>query len=238
MQGGVWFSLIDKVYSRKNVWASWCQTAAHKGSPGVEGLTMERYQKDVVSNVYSTRAAVIHLHWQIFPKNGPFIEFSGHCNVPPDAERSIERLSGRLREGTCQPKALRRTYIPKPDGKMRPLGIPTVEDRLVQGAIRHVIAPIFEKQFAPQSDGFRPGKGCQDALRRVDERLKRGHRYVVDADLKSYIDTIPHEKLMDRLGERMADGRVLGLIAAFLKAKIMEDWQAWTPPAGASQGAV
>ena len=200
MQGGVWFSLIDKVYSRKNVWASWCKTAAHKGSPGVDGLTMERYQKDVVSNV--------------------------------------ERWSGRLREGTCQPKAIRRTYIPKPDGKMHPLGIPTVENRIVQGAIRHVSEPIFEKQFAPQSDGFRPGKGCQDALRRVDERLKRGHRYVVDADLKSYIDTIPHEKLMDRLGERMADGRVLGLIAAFLKAKIMEDWQAWTPPAGASQGAV
>ncbi len=191
VQGGVWFSLIDKVYSRKNLWASWYKTAANKGSPGVDGITIERYQKDVASNV--------------------------------------ERLSGRLREGTYQPKAIRRTYIPKPDGKMRPLGIPTVEDRIVQGAIRHVIEPIFEREFAPQSYGFRPGKGCKDALRRVDELLKSGHRYVVDADLKSYFDTIPHEKLMDRLRERIADGRVLGLIEAFLKAKIMEDLL-WSMP--------
>jgi RNA-directed DNA polymerase len=191
---------MDKVYDPRNLWASWCKSAANKGAPGVDGITIERYEKDVEANV--------------------------------------ERLSGKLRAGSYQPKAIRRTYIPKGDGKMRPLGIPTVEDRVVQGAIRHVIEPIFEKEFAAQSYGFRPGKGCKDALRRVDELLKSGYRYVVDADLKSYFDTIPHDQLMERLRERIADGRVLRLIEAFLEARILEGLEEWTPLAGAPQGAV
>jgi RNA-directed DNA polymerase len=155
-----------------------------------------------------------------------------------DVEANLERLAAELKEGTYQPKAIRRTYIPKTDGKMRPLGIPTVQDRIVQGAIRHVIEPIFEKQFAQHSYGFRPGRGCKDALRRVDALLKAGYRYVVDADLKSYFDSIPHEKLMQRVREQVADGRVLKLIQAFLKARIMEGLSEWTPSAGAPQGAV
>ncbi len=108
----------------------------------------------------------------------------------------------------------------------------------MQGAIRHVIEPIFEKEFAGRSYGFRPQRGCKDALRRVDELLKQGYVYVVDADLKSYFDTIPHDRLMDRLRERIADGRVLGLIASFLKAGIMDGLKEWEPEAGAPQGAV
>jgi len=200
VKGDVWFRLIDKVYNRRNLWASWRKTAGNKGSPGVDGMTIDRYQKDV--------------------------------------ELNLERLAGKLKEGIYQPKAIRRTYIPKPDGTMRPLGIPTVQDRIVQGAVRQVIEPIFEKEFARHSYGFRPGKGCKDALRRVDELLQSGHRYVVDADLKSYFDTIPHKKLMKRVRERVADGRVLKLIEAFLEAKILEGLEQWTPMAGAPQGAV
>jgi RNA-directed DNA polymerase len=156
-----------------------------------------------------------------------------------DLEANKAKLEAALRDGSYQPQAIRRTYIPKPgSNEQRPLGIPTVRDRVVQGAIRHVIEPIFEKEFAEHSYGFRPQRGCQDALRRVDELLKQGFVYVVDADLKSYFDTIPHDRLMDRLRERIADGRVLGLIASFLKAGIMDGLKEWEPEAGAPQGAV
>lgn len=200
VRGGVWFRLIDKVYNPKNLSSAWTQSAANKGSPGVDGITIERYQKDVEAN--------------------------------------LARLSEQLRTESYRPKAIRRTHIPKPDGKMRPLGIPTVNDRIVQGAVRHVIEPIFEKEFAAHSYGFRPGRGCKDALRRVDGLLKSGYRYVVDADLKSYFDTIPHDLLMKQVQTRVADGRVLKLIESFLKANIMEGLDQWTPMAGAPQGAV
>jgi RNA-directed DNA polymerase len=200
VKGGVWYSLIDKVYNGRNLWSAWCKTARNGGAAGVDEITIEQYEREVEANV--------------------------------------GRLSEQLRQGRYQPKPIRRTYIPKADGKMRPLGIPTVGDRIVQGAIRQVIEPIFEKEFAAHSYGFRPGRGCKDALRRVDALLKSGYRYVVDADLKSYFDTIPHEKLMEQVRKRVADGRVLKLIEAFLKANIMEGLEQWTPMAGAPQGAV
>ena len=155
-----------------------------------------------------------------------------------EVEANLRRLSEQLRTGEYQPKVIRRTYIRKLDGTMRPLGIPTVGDRIVQGAVRHAIEPIFEKEFAGHSYGFRPGRGCKDALRQVDALLKSGHRYVVDADLKSYFDTIPHDLLMKQIGKRVADGRVLKLIESFLEAKIMEGLEQWTPMAGSPQGAV
>jgi RNA-directed DNA polymerase len=113
-----------------------------------------------------------------------------------------------------------------------------VRDRVVQAAVVNVIQPIFEKEFAAHSYGFRPGRGCKDALRRVDQLLKAGYVYVVDADLKSYFDTIPHDRLMARLSERISDGRLLSLIQSFLKAGILDGPTEWTPEAGAPQGAV
>jgi RNA-directed DNA polymerase len=118
------------------------------------------------------------------------------------------------------------------------LGIPTVRDRVVQGALRHVLEPIFERQFAEHSYGFRPGRGCKDALRRVDKLLKRGRRYVVDVDLKSYFDTIPHDRLLDEVHKYVADSRVISLIEKFLKAEIMDGMRQWMPESGAPQGAV
>lgn len=156
-----------------------------------------------------------------------------------DLEAQLANLLTAWRDGSYEPQAIQRTYLPKPGSpEPRPLGIPTVRDRVVQGAIRHVIEPIFEKEFAPTSFGFRPGRGCKDALRRVDEFLKNGYVYVVDADLKSDFDTIPHDRLLSRLRERLADGRVLRLIESFLKAGILDGWTEWAPEAGAPQGAV
>jgi RNA-directed DNA polymerase len=152
---------------------------------------------------------------------------------------SIWELSDRIKAGRFEPQAIRRVYIPKPGTKeARPLGIPTVRDRVVQAAIVNVIEPIFERDFAEQSYGFRPGRGCRDALRRVDQLLKRGYTFVVDADLQGYFDSIPHDRLMDRLREKIADGPLLSLIETFLKARILEDARQWTPEAGAPQGAV
>jgi len=148
------------------------------------------------------------------------------------AEAELQRLHEQLREGTYRPQPVRRAWIPKPGSNdKRPLGIPAVRDRIVQAALRHVLEPIFETEFAlpreivcddslcaapvsisrgEHSYGFRPGRGAKDALRRVDTLLKAGHDWVVDADLKSYFDTIPHERLLALMKQRVAGGRAVG----------------------------
>jgi RNA-directed DNA polymerase len=155
-------------------------------------------------------------------------------------EEELQRLHEQLRDGVYRPRPVRRGWLPKPGSKeKRPLGIPAVRDRTVQGALRHVMEPIFEADFAEHSYGFRPGRGAKDALRRVDTLLKAGHNWVVDADLKSYFDTIPHERLMALLKERVADGRVLALVEGFLRAGVMEEAKGWKPTeCGTPQGGV
>lgn len=150
----------------------------------------------------------------------------------------LTELQKAVREGTYKPLQIRRVYIPKGDGKMRPLGIPCVKDRIVQCAIKLIIEPIFENEFSANSYGFRPGKGCKDALRKVQEHLDQGYVYIVDADLQSYFDTIPHEKLMERVQDKISDGKVLELIQGFLKQGILEDCKEWIPEQGSPQGAV
>lgn len=154
-------------------------------------------------------------------------------------EQHTEYLARTLMEGSYQPSAVRREWIPKPGSReKRPLGIPTVRDRVVQKAMLATIEPIFERDFAEHSYGFRPGRGCKDALRRVDQLLKEGRTWVVDADLKSYFDTIPHELLLRRIEEKIADGRVLELIRKYLEQGILENMREWRPESGTPQGAV
>lgn len=150
----------------------------------------------------------------------------------------LERLQNELRTGSYRPEAIRRVEIAKSDGKLRPLGIPTITDRVVQAAVLEVIEPIFEHQFEDRSYGFRPGRGCKDALRELSTWLKAGYVHVVDADLKSYFDTINHARLRALLHERIKDGTVLNLIDRFLTQQIVSECARWTPEQGTPQGAV
>jgi RNA-directed DNA polymerase len=201
VKGDCWFSLMDKVYSERNLRAAFAKAAANEGAPGVDHVTVKQFERDV--------------------------------------DLRVERLHEELRTGMYRPQAIRRVNIPKPGSReTRPLGIPTVRDRVVQGAVRHAIEPIFEREFAEHSYGFRPRRGCKDALYRVDRLLSEGYVHVVDVDLKSYFDTIPHDRLMSLVRERIADSKVLTLMESFLKADIMDGLREWTPEAGAPQGAV
>ena len=160
--------------------------------------------------------------------------------VKEAGEEEVSILHRQLRADSYRPAPVKRVWIDKPgSAEKRPLGVPTVRDRIVQTALRHVIEPIFERDFAPQSYGFRPGRGCKDALRRVEQLLREGRVWVVDADLKSYFDTIPHRALLKRVSEKIADGRVLKLIESYLKAGVMESVKEWKPSEGGTpQGAV
>jgi RNA-directed DNA polymerase len=201
VKGGSWFSLIDKVYSLRNLQAAFAKVKANQGAAGVDHQTIEMFET--------------HL------------------------EANLTRVSQQLADGSYRPQAVRRQWISKPGSReKRPLGIPTVRDRVVQTALRHVVEPIFERDFAEHSYGFRPGRGCKEALRRVDHLLKAGYTWVVDADLQSYFDTIPQDKLLARVAEKVADSRVLELVAAMLRQGVMEGLAYWTPTEGTPQGAV
>lgn len=165
-----------------------------------------------------------------------------HITIEMFADRlddNLEHLSQDLRTGRYRPQAIRRVWIPKPGRQeKRPLGIPTVRDRVVQTALLNVLEPIFERDFAPHSYGFRPGKGCKDALRQVDGLLKQGFVYVVDADLQSYFDTISHELLLELIRDKVSDSRILSLIESFLGQRVLDTIRDWTPEQGTPQGAV
>jgi RNA-directed DNA polymerase len=201
VKGGMWFSLIDKVYARRTLEVAFAQVKANDGAAGVDHVTIAMYERDL--------------------------------------DTQLAQLERHLRAGTYRPQAVRRAWIDKPGSReQRPLGIPTVRDRVVQTALRLVLEPIFERDFAAQSYGFRPGRGCKDALRRVQHLLDAGYTWVVDADLRRYFDSIPHHPLMARVQRRVADGRVLALLEQFLTQGVMDGLARWTPEAGTPQGAV
>ncbi len=150
-----------------------------------------------------------------------------------------DRLHIALRDDSYVPQAVQRVWIPKPgSNEQRPLGVPTVRDRVVQTALLNVLEPIFDVMFSDNSFGFRRGRGCHQALERVEVLLEAGYVHVVDVDLKSYFDTIPKDRLLALVGDAISDRRVLRLVEMFLEQGVLEDLREWTPEAGTPQGAV
>ncbi len=201
VKGGKWYSLIDKVWSEKNLMSGFKKVKSNRGACGVDGQSIHEYERRL--------------------------------------DKEIAKLSGQIRTGSYFPQAIRRKWIPKVGTKeQRPLGIPTVRDRIVQTALRNVIEPVFERKFSSCSYGFRPGKSCKDALREVERCLKSGNIWVVDADIKSYFDNIPHDLLMKEIEKEISDGRILELIRKYLKQEVMDGMKAWSPEEGTPQGAI
>ena len=207
--------------AERGVWSEPMLTALEGGLKGNKWFSL-------IDKVWSGRT--LELAWEKVRVN------AGACGVDgitverfaKDSQSRLLAVREHLQKGSYQPKPVKRVWIDKPgSAEKRPLGIPTVTDRVVQAAVRMVIEPIFESRFAKHSYGFRPGCGCKDALRRVEELLRAGYTYVVDVDIKGYFDAIPHDRLMALVRERIADGRVLGLIEGFLKQGVIEgnDWQ-------------
>jgi RNA-directed DNA polymerase len=215
-----------------SVWTDRMLTALENGVRGGQWYSL-------MDKVYATRN-LESAAFQVLSKQGAAgVDHQTVSMYKANLEGNLARLAAQLRTGTYCPQMVKRVMIPKPGStEKRPLGIPTVQDRVVQAALRHVLEPIFERDFAEHSYGFRPGRGCQEALSRVEALLKAGHQYVLDVDLKSYFDTIPHERLLEQVKAKVADGRALELLEKFLNQGVMDGLSSWTPTQGTPQGAV
>ncbi len=180
--------------------------------------------------------------WRSVKRNGKSGGVDGQTigQFERDVEKRIRDLHERIQTGAYEPQPVRRVFIPKPgSGELRPLGIPTIRDRVVQTALRYVIEPIFEKKFCGCSYGFRPKRSAKDALRQVQVHLDAGRTWVVDVDIQRYFDTIPHGRLMQEVETEISDRRVLALIEAFLKQGVMEGTKSYAAlEEGTPQGGV
>jgi RNA-directed DNA polymerase len=192
----------------------------------------------LIDKVY--RPESLYLAWESVRQNkgSAGVDKVGIRAFEADLDRNISKLDEDLRNDNYKPLPVKRVEIPKGPGQTRPLGIPTVRDRVVQKSAQMVIEPIFENQFLDVSYGFRPGRSAKDALKAVDKLLKEGYVHVVDADFKSYFDSIPHEELMGRVGEYIADKRMLSLVESWLHQDVMTEMESWQTTSGTPQGGV
>jgi RNA-directed DNA polymerase len=214
-----------------SIWTKPMLTALENGVKGGKWFSL-------MDKVYAM--ATLQAAWQQVQKNKGSHGVDGMSveRFAQQQEQYLQELQQALKAGSYQPLPVTRVFIPKAGGGKRPLGIPAVKDRIVQTALKMAIEPIFENEFVEHSYGFRPLRGCKDALRIVDEGLKAGQTWVVDADMKSYFDSIPHAQLMAEVETFISDGKVLKLIQAYLKQDVMAGLERWTPNAGTPQGAV
>jgi len=184
------------------------------------------------------REDILNHAWRLVRANGGAPGVDG-TRIEEIEERGVTTWLGELQEelraGKYKASPVRRVQIPKPGGGQRPLGIPTVKDRVVQMATKLVIEPIFEQDFEDNAYGYRPKRSALDAVKEVHDALSDGRTDVVDADLSSYFETIPHDKVMKSVARRISDGSVLKLIKMWLNAPIIEedeDGTTRTEPAG------
>ena len=196
-----YYSLIDKVYGRKNLKQAYLAVRANRGAPGVDGQTVDAYGENL--------------------------------------EAELDALHLELKTGTYEPKPVRRVEIPKPDGSKRPLGVPTVRDRVVQQALLNVMQPIFDPEFHPSSYGYRPGRSCQQAVAKAERYMNQhGLKYVVDMDLSKCFDRLDHDLILQGINRKISDGTVLRLIWQFLEAGVMKDGVYEDTEIGSPQGGV
>jgi RNA-directed DNA polymerase len=173
------------------------------------------------------RADILEHAYRLCRQNGGAagvdgVTFDGIESSEGGLESWLRALAAELREERYQPQAVRRVMIPKPDGGERPLGIPTIRDRVVQQAAKLVVEPIFEADFEPNAYGYRPRRGALDAVKEVHASILRGESHVVDADLSAYFDTIPHRELLQSVARRISDRKMLRLIKMWLKVPVEE----------------
>lgn len=178
--------------------------------------------------------------WEMVRENkgAPGVDWESVQRFEEQLGENLEEIHQRLKADTYEPQPVRRVWIPKPDGKQRPLGIPTVRDRVIQQALRLRLEPIFDGHFSESSYGFRKGKSAHQALGDVMFSIGKGKKWIVEVDIQGYFDTINHEKLIDLVAERVADGRVLELLRKMLRSGVMEELGFRKTTTGTPQGGV
>ena len=205
-----------------------CQRGGKHGAPQERTMIEEILEPENLAQAWQRVKA---------NKGAPGIDGMTVEDFPAFAREHWPRIATAIRNGTYRPAPVRRVFIPKPDGAQRPLGIPTVLDRVIQQAVAQVLGPLFETDFSDHSYGYRPGRSAHMAVAEMESGWKEGRRHAVECDLKSFFDTVNHDRLMNALKEKVRCPRVLGLIGRYLRAGVeLPDGTREATPQGVPQG--